>query len=134
MPASTTHPQINVPTSVLTQLRTTGIEAEIDFYLNKLGLELDFRYEDFYAGIKTGEQIFHLKLVDDPDPSIPFVAAGEHMHLFFILEDADRMAADLEAKGVAIFIPPRNTPWGMREFYSRDVDGHVLAFAQELEG
>ena len=36
---------------VIPQIRTTDMEESIDFYVNKLGFELDFRYQDFYAGI-----------------------------------------------------------------------------------
>ena len=37
---------------VITQIRTTNIEESIEFY-TRLGFELDFRFKDFYAGIKS---------------------------------------------------------------------------------
>ena len=54
---------------VITQIRTTDLDGSIEFYVAKLGLDLEFRYEDFYAGIKAGDDIFHLKLIDEKDPS-----------------------------------------------------------------
>ena len=65
------------------QLRTTDMNSSIRFYTEKLGFEVAFKFEDFYAGITAGENTFHLKLVDKQDPSIPFVEDGGHLHLYF---------------------------------------------------
>ena len=67
---------------VIPQLRTTDLRSSIRFYTTKLGLQLEFQYQDFYAGIRAGNQVFHLKLVDEKDPSIRFVEDGEHFHLY----------------------------------------------------
>jgi catechol 2,3-dioxygenase-like lactoylglutathione lyase family enzyme len=58
---------------VIPPLRTTDLKSSIRFYTTKLGLQLEFQYQDFYAGIRAGNQVFHLKLVDEKDPSILFV-------------------------------------------------------------
>jgi catechol 2,3-dioxygenase-like lactoylglutathione lyase family enzyme len=59
--------------SAIAQLRTTNLAESIRFYTERVGLTLDFQYQDFYAGIRAGQQVFHLKRVDKPDPSIEFV-------------------------------------------------------------
>ena len=74
-------------TNVVTQLRTTNLEVSIRFYTETMGFALEFRFQDFYAGIRAGLEVFHLKLVDDPDPSIEFVRNGEHFHLYFESDD-----------------------------------------------
>ena len=74
---------------VITQIRTTDLDGSIDFYVSKLGLELEFRYQDFYAATKAGDQVFHLKLVDEKDPSIDFVSKGDHLHLYFTTNDLE---------------------------------------------
>jgi len=56
--------------SVIAQLRTTDLNESIRFYTHEIGLILEFQYEDFYAGIRAGNQVFHLKLVEERDPSI----------------------------------------------------------------
>jgi catechol 2,3-dioxygenase-like lactoylglutathione lyase family enzyme len=43
----------------ITQLRTTDLAESIWFYTTKLGLTLEFQYQDFYAGIRAGNQLFH---------------------------------------------------------------------------
>ena len=112
------------------QLRTTNLQESIDFYVNVLGFQLDFRYEDFYAGIKIGDSNLHLKLVDDPDPSIPAVREGGHLHLFIAVDGVDAEAERLARLGVKPFLGPYDTPWGSREFYITDNQGHVLAYSQ----
>lgn len=116
-------------TQVIPQLRTTNIEESIDFYTTRAGFELEFRYEDFYAGIKAGDQLFHLKLVDEKDPSIAFVDAGGHVHLYFMTDDVEATARELKINGVAIG-QIENTPWQMKQFYARDNEGHTLCFGQ----
>jgi len=66
---------------VIAQLRTTDLKESIRFYTKDVGLTLEFQYEDFYAGVRAGNQVLHLKLVDQKDPSIEFVDRGEHFHL-----------------------------------------------------
>jgi len=63
--------------AVIPQLRTTDLAESILFYTTKVGLTLEFQYKEFYAGIRAGTQLFHLKLVDEKDPSIQFVNSGE---------------------------------------------------------
>jgi hypothetical protein len=82
----------------LTPCRRQDADTEsIRFYTTKIGLRLAFQYRNFYAGIQAGNHLFHLKLVDEKDPSIEFVDKGEHFHLYFEIDDADAAAAALEA-------------------------------------
>ena len=74
--------------SAIPQLRTTDLASSIRFYTKQVGLTLEFQYEDFYAGIRAGSQLFHLKLVDEKDPSIEFVDRGDHFHLYLETDDA----------------------------------------------
>jgi catechol 2,3-dioxygenase-like lactoylglutathione lyase family enzyme len=115
---------------VIAQLRTTDLKESIRFYTQDIGLTLEFQYEDFYAGIRAGDQAFHLKLVDTKDPSIELVDRGEHFHLYFGT-DAARAAADaLRKKGVRFVKDVHETPWGTMEFAVRDDQGHTLYFGQ----
>jgi catechol 2,3-dioxygenase-like lactoylglutathione lyase family enzyme len=101
-------------TSISPQLRTTDIASSIRFYTEKLGFSVEFNYEDFYVGIRAGGQLIHLKLVDQPDPSIPYVDDGGHLHLYIGIE------------GV------HETPWSTREVVVHDDQGHTLYFGEPL--
>ena len=114
------------------QLRTTDLASSIRFYTAQVGLTLEFQYEDFYAGIRAGSQLFHLKLVDEKDPSIEFVDNGDHFHLYFNTDDAVASAQDLKARGVRLIKDVHETAWGTREFVIRDDQGHTLYFGEAL--
>jgi catechol 2,3-dioxygenase-like lactoylglutathione lyase family enzyme len=116
--------------SVIAQLRTTDLDESVRFYTEKIGLALEFRYEDFYAGIRAGSQIFHLKLVDSKDPSIKFVDDGEHFHLYFGTDDVAALAEMLKHRGIRLVQDVHATPWGTRELVIKDYQGHTLYFGQ----
>jgi catechol 2,3-dioxygenase-like lactoylglutathione lyase family enzyme len=116
------------------QLRTTSLPESVRFYTEKLGFELEFRYQDFYAGIAAGDQVFHLKQVDESDPSIASVDHGDHFHLYFKVDDANRAAALLESRGVRLVREVQDTPWATREFVIKDDQGHTLYFGENRSG
>ena|ERR1022692_24624 len=116
--------------SAIAQLRTTDLVESIRFYTLKLGLTLEFQYEDFYAGIRAGSQLFHLKLVDRKDPSIDDVEKGEHFHLYLETDDAAAAADALKSNGVRIVKDVHLTAWGTKEFVISDDQGHTLYVGQ----
>lgn len=121
-------------TGVTTQLRTTDLAASIAFYTGRLGFTLAFQHQDFYAGIRAGPQLFHLKRVDTADPSIRFVAEGEHFHLYFDTDDIYATAAAIRRAGVPLLEDVHDTPWGTREFVIQDDQGHLLYFGAPATG
>lgn len=116
--------------NVIAQLRTTDMASSINFYTAKLGFGLEFQYQDFYAGIRAGNQVFHLKLVDEIDPTIAFVDKHEHFHLYFQTDDASVSAEFLKQRGVPFVEDVHDTAWGTREFVIKDDQGHTLYFGQ----
>lgn len=120
--------------SVAPQIRTTNLNESIEFYVSKLGFYLDFRYKDFYAGIKiSNDQQLHLKLVDDIDPAIDNVRDGNHLHLWLFTEDVESHAAKLRANGVRFLSEVTVSPRGNKDFSIIDDQGHVLRFSESPE-
>jgi catechol 2,3-dioxygenase-like lactoylglutathione lyase family enzyme len=117
-------------TGAITQLRTTDLPGSIAFYTRTLGLTLAFQYQDFYAGIRAGTQMIHLKRVDVPDPSIAFVTSGEHFHLYLETPNAQQAADALKSAGIRFVKELHDTPWGTREFAITDDQGHTLYFGE----
>jgi GNAT superfamily N-acetyltransferase/predicted enzyme related to lactoylglutathione lyase len=111
---------------VIPQLRTTDLRASIAFYTTQVGLTLDFQYSDFYASIRAGGHVFHLKLADERDPSIDFVDRGDHFHLYLETDDADAAAEVCRRNGVHIVKDAHDTPWGTRELVIKDDQGHTV--------
>lgn len=116
--------------SVIAQLRTTDLDESVRFYTTKVGLVLEFQYQDFYAGIRAGRQLFHLKLVDEKDPSIEFVERGEHFHLYLETDDAEATAETLKERGIRLVKDVHETTWGTREFAIQDNQGHTVYFGE----
>lgn len=115
---------------VVPQIRTTNMNESIAFYTSILGMDEEFRYQDFYAGISAGGQTFHLKLVDEVDPSIDFVEKGDHLHLYFLTDNVEALAGEYKAKGLSFYKELEETPWNTLEFAIRDNQGHILYFGQ----
>jgi catechol 2,3-dioxygenase-like lactoylglutathione lyase family enzyme len=118
--------------SAIAQLRTTDLPASIRFYTEKVGLTLEFQYEDFYAGIRAGDQLFHLKHVDEKDPSIDYVDEEGHFHLYFETDDAAATAEALKKNGVPLVTDVHETAWNTRELVIHDDQGHTLYFGEAL--
>ena len=114
----------------IAQLRTTDLAASIRFYTTQVGLTLEFQHQDFYAGIRAGDQLFHLKLVDEKDPSIAFVDEGEHFHLYFQTDDAAATADAFRSAGIGLVKDVHDTDWGTRELVIKDDQGHTLYFGE----
>ena len=112
--------------TVTPQLRTMDLDRSIRFYTETIGLDLEFRHADFYAGIRCRSGGFHLKLVDVPDPSIAFVKEGGHLHLYLGVDDVDTFAERLRTAGVDLVQPPCDTDWGTRELVFHDDQGHTI--------
>jgi len=117
---------------VIAQLRTTDLRASISFYTTKVGLTLEFQYDDFYAGIRAGNSVFHLKLVDEKDPSIEFTDRGDHFHLYFQTDNAAATAETLKKNGVRLVKDVHETAWGTRELIIKDDQGHTLYFGENV--
>jgi catechol 2,3-dioxygenase-like lactoylglutathione lyase family enzyme len=116
---------------VIPQLRTTDLPESIRFYTEKLGFTVEFRYQDFYAGIRAGDQVVHLKQVDQKDPSIDFVDEGDHFHLYLQTDDAAGTAQVLKEKGVPLVRDVHDTAWATRELVIKDDQGHTLYFGED---
>jgi catechol 2,3-dioxygenase-like lactoylglutathione lyase family enzyme len=119
-------------TGIIPQLRTTDMASSIRFYTEQLGFSVEFNYDDFYAGIRAGSHLVHLKLVDEKDPSIPYVDEGEHLHLYLRTDGVAAFADQLKARGVPLIKDVHETTWGTREVVIRDDQGHTLYLGEPL--
>jgi len=114
---------------VATQLRVLDLERSVRFYIDRLGFMQEFCYGDFYVGLRAAATALHLKKVDTSDPSISFVQAGDHLHLYLTVSDLDATFKEIRGN-VEVVTPITTKPWGPREFTIRDPDGHTIYIAQ----
>src|SRR5580704_12698454 len=97
------------------QLLVTDIDRSIEFYTKKLGFEMDFLYEDFYAGIIKDGFSIHLKTFE-PTPDVQIKKNKEHPAIIFLVGDIQFLYEEFSNKSVEIIQPLRNMPYG-KEFY-----------------
>ncbi len=113
------------------QFLVTDIEHSIEFYTKKLDFEVDFRYEDFYAGIIKDNYSIHLK---SGKPSIEERESKREnidLDIIFSVEGVEYLYEELMNKSVEIVQPLCDRPYG-KEFYIADPDGYILAFLEEV--
>ena len=109
------------------QLIVADIQRSIAFYTQKLGFTVDFRYEDFYAGIVREGFSIHLKLGKPSLEESKGRINNEDLAIVFSVDDIDGCYEELSNKSVAFVQTLREMPYG-REFYITDPDGYLLAF------
>jgi predicted enzyme related to lactoylglutathione lyase len=113
------------------QLLVTDLDNSIKYYTENLGFELEFRYEDFYAGIIRDGCSIHLK---SGKPSIEERRSKREncdLDIVFSVENIEELYQQFEKHSIDIVQPLCERDYG-REFYIADPDGYVLAFLEEF--
>lgn len=116
-------------TGMSPQLLVADLDRSIGFYIGRLGFDLDFRYEHFYAGIVRDVYSIHLKLAHAPRGEREFRRENEHLDITFTVDDIRTAYKDAQCKYVPVIQPLREMPYG-HEFYVTDPDGYILAFVE----
>jgi catechol 2,3-dioxygenase-like lactoylglutathione lyase family enzyme len=112
------------------QLLVTDLGRSIDFYTRKLGFEIVFRFEDFYAGISKGGFSIHLKSGHPSLEERKNKRANEDLDILFSVDNIENLYEELFSQSVEITQPLRSMPYG-KEFYVADPDGFIIAFMEE---
>lgn len=122
----TTYPQIKKMSPLFV---VADLEQSLNFYTQNLGFEIDFRYEDFYAGIIKDGFSIHLKLGYSAIKNRVSKSDDEHIDLTFAVAGINDVFEVIKTLPVTIAQPLRQMPYGT-EFYITDPDGHILAFLE----
>jgi len=112
------------------QLLVADIDRSIEFYTKKLGFEIDFRYEDFYAGIIKDGFSVHLKTGKPSTDERQNKRDNEHLDIIFSVEDIEYLYEEFSGKSVEVIQTLREMPYG-KEFYITDPDRNIIAFLEE---
>ena len=108
------------------------VEEAISFYVDRLGFEVDFRYEkdpENYAGVRRDSVRLHMHRHNDEH----FENGDGHLRFRIPVDDPDAIFAEFKAMGVLDDdVDVRETEWGTREFGFHDPDGNRLVFFRIL--
>jgi catechol 2,3-dioxygenase-like lactoylglutathione lyase family enzyme len=111
------------------QLLVTDIARSIEFYTKKLGFDLDFRYEDFYAGIVKDGHSIHLKSGTPSIEERKNKRNNQDLDIVFSVDGIIDWFTQLSNKSVACIQSLREMPYG-KEFYITDPDGYIISFLE----
>jgi uncharacterized glyoxalase superfamily protein PhnB len=126
-----------MPTSelkdVIPILDVRDVETALRFYIERLGFQVDFRWQDDpnnYAGVRRGGVRLHMQWQHEDE--FRKGTAG-NLRVRMIVDDPDALCEEFRAKGVFDeHTQVRDTPWATREFGFRDPDGNGLIFYRDL--
>jgi uncharacterized glyoxalase superfamily protein PhnB len=125
-------------TATEAELYVSDFRRACDYFVAKLGFELEFAYGEppFYGLVKRDRARLALRLVCEP-VFVGDIREREELLSAAMTVDA---AADLrelfrefQAAGVDFFMKLKTQPWGARNFIVRDPDGNLLLFASPAD-
>ena len=123
------HPATYV-TGIAPQFLVDDLDRAIAYYCDKLGFELDFMYQSFYASVTRDGFAIHLK-------HGPILAAErehrkqhEHLDAYISVAGIRGLYGELEKSGAQIIKPLEERPWACLDFYVEDPDGYILCFSE----
>ncbi len=123
-------------TGAATVLLVADVVKAANYYRDKLG----FTYERFW-GEPPDFVILHrdgysvmLSQVDDPAKVVPHWKNVHQMwNVYFWVDDVDAIYAEMKASGATIDYHLGIKDYGVKEFGVQDLDGHDIAFGQNIE-
>jgi len=111
-------------------LLVNDLGRTIAFYTEKLGFEVEFRYEDFYAGIIKDGFSIHLKVDYAEQEKQP--KSTDSINMTLLVDHINELYEELSSRGVRFTQTLRQMPYGS-EFYIADLDGNMIAFLETGE-
>lgn len=111
------------------QLLVADIDLAIEFYTKKLGFDIDFRYEDFYAGIIKDGYSIHLKADKSSIEERKNRKDHDDLEITFEVDGIESLYEELSNRSVEFSQPLRDMPYG-KEFYVADPDNNIIAFLE----
>lgn len=115
--------------SMSPQFVVADLNSSVEFYTTRLGFDIDFRYEDFYAGVTRDGFTIHLKSGSPLAEERKRKRANEDLDLVFSVFNIEALYRELSGKSVEIIQPLREMPYG-KEFYISDPDGYIISFLE----
>jgi uncharacterized glyoxalase superfamily protein PhnB len=103
------------------------VPQSLAHYRDVLGFRVEFTYGEptFYAGVERDRVLIHLQAARESK------RAPGHSALYVFVTGLDALYEELEGRGARVGDPPKDYPYGMRDFDLRDLDGNQLSFGME---
>ena len=118
-------------TGIAPQFLVDDLERAIAYYCDKLGFQLDFKYQSFYAAVRRDGFAIHLKLAPKLDTDRANRKQNEHLDAYISVSGIEGLFSELEMRGAQVIKPLEERPWACLDFYVEDPDGYILCFSEQ---
>ena len=117
-------------TGIAPQFLVDDLDQSIAYYNDRLGFDLDFRYESFYASVTRDGFAIHLKQAPKLVADRAHRRQHEHLDAHVSVSDARGLFGELQMRGANVIRPLERRPWACLDFYVEDPDGYILCFSE----
>jgi catechol 2,3-dioxygenase-like lactoylglutathione lyase family enzyme len=113
------------------QFLVDDLDRAIAYYRDKLGFELDFKYQSFYASVTRNGFAIHLKHAPKLVADREHRKQNEHLDAYISVSGIRGLFSELEMRGAHVIRPLEARPWACLDFYVEDPDGYILCFSEQ---
>lgn len=109
-----------------TGILVSDLEAAIDFYTNKLGFWLAFKWGEppTMAGVNLGQHAQIFLHQGEPSP--------KGCYMYFLINDANALYEFHQRNGVEIVVPIADRDYEIRDYRVHDLHGYEISFGHRL--
>ena len=118
-------------TGIAPQFLVDDLDRAIAYYCDKLGFELDFNYQSFYASVTRDGFAIHLKHGSRLAADREHRKQNEHLDAYISVSGIRALFSELEMRGAQVIKPLEERPWACLDFYVEDLDGYILCFSEQ---
>jgi len=119
-------------TGIAPQFLVDDLDRAIAYYVDKLGFELDFTYESFYASVSRDGFAIHLKCAPKTAADREHRRQNEHLDAYVAVSGVRGLFSELQTRGAQVMKPLQEEPWACVDFYIEDPDGNILCFSEPI--
>ena len=119
-------------TGIAPQFLVDDLDRAIAYYRDKLGFELDFKYESFYAAVTRDGLSIHLKCSPKSPDERERRKQNEHLDAYISVSGIRGLFSELENRGAQVIKPLEERPWACLDFYVEDQDGNIVCFSEQI--
>jgi predicted enzyme related to lactoylglutathione lyase len=112
------------------QFLVDDLDRAVKYYCDKLGFELDFNYESFYASVMRDGCAIHLKSAPKVVADREHRKQNEHLDAYISVTGIRDLYREVETRGARIIKPLEEQPWACLDFHVEDLDGYILCFSE----
>jgi catechol 2,3-dioxygenase-like lactoylglutathione lyase family enzyme len=113
------------------QFLVDDLDRAIAYYRDRLGFELDFKYESFYASVRRDGSAIHLKYAAKLAADRAHRKENEHLDAYIAVSGIRGLFSELQMRGAEVIKPLEERPWACVDFYVADPDDYILCFSEQ---